>query len=340
MALAYPFPHPPPPGTTLEVAHGVHWLRMPLPFALDHINLWLIDEGEGFTLVDTGYGDDATRAIWDAHRDGLLRQRPMRRLVATHYHPDHLGNAAWLGRRYDLQVEITAPEYLTGHAIHAQTSGYALDDTCELFRAHGVSDEHVDELRGRGNRYRAGVPEMPKRFTRLFPGSRLAIGGSGWQVIAGYGHSPEHAALHCEERGVMVSGDMLLPRISTNVAVWPAEPDGDPLARFLASIGTFEPLPADTLVLPSHGRPFRGLHRRIDVLRSHHLQQLGALRDACREPSAAYALLPVMYGRPLRGFHRFLAVGETVAHLNHLWHDGAVERRVDAEGRVTFQASV
>jgi glyoxylase-like metal-dependent hydrolase (beta-lactamase superfamily II) len=341
MSLAFPFPEPPPPGTTLEVATGVHWLRMPLPFALDHINLWLLEDGDGFTLVDTGYGDATTRAIWEAHRSGMLRDRPIRRIVATHYHPDHLGNADWLAQRYGLQVVMTAPEYLTGHAIHAQTSGYALDDTCGLFRAHGVADEHVQSLRDRGNRYRAGVPEMPMRFTRLFPGSTLAIDDEAWRVIAGYGHSPEHAALHCPARGVMVSGDMLLPRISTNVAVWPAEPDADPLARFLDSIGAFESLPGDTLVLPSHGLPFRGIARRVAQLREHHRERLRELADAVRasgDGCTAADIVPVLFRRPLDVQQRFFAVGEAIAHLNYLAVRGALTRRVRDDGVVRFAA--
>ena len=168
-ALRFPFNTPPEPGRTLEVAPGIHWLRMPLPFALDHINLWLVDEGDGFALIDTGYGDAATRALWDEHCARRLDARPIRRIVATHYHPDHLGNGAWLAARFGVPVAMTAAEYLTAHAIHAQTSSYAVGDIGALFRAHGVSDEHVEALRARGNRYRAGVPELPRQQNLAIP---------------------------------------------------------------------------------------------------------------------------------------------------------------------------
>jgi glyoxylase-like metal-dependent hydrolase (beta-lactamase superfamily II) len=182
---------------------------------------------------------------------------------------------------------------------------------------------------------------MPMRFTRLFPGSTLAIDDEAWRVIAGYGHSPEHAALHCPARGVMVSGDMLLPRISTNVAVWPAEPDADPLARFLDSIGAFESLPGDTLVLPSHGLPFRGIARRVAQLREHHRERLRELADAVRasgDGCTAADIVPVLFRRPLDVQQRFFAVGEAIAHLNHLAVRGALTRHVRDDGVVRFAA--
>ena len=333
-----PFPAPPAPGTTLEVAPGIAWLRMPLPFALDHINLWIVDEESGSTLVDTGYGDDATRALWDALF--ASRDRRVVEVVVTHYHPDHLGNAAWLAKRFDVDVAMTAGEYLTGHAVHGQTAGYGLDNTCALFRAHGVEEAHVSALHGRGNRYRAGVPELPTRYRRLYPGTTLRMGASAWQVIGGYGHSPEHAALYSPERRVLISGDMLLPRISTNVSVWAAEPHGDPLARFLASLSAFEALPDDTLVLPSHGLPFRGIAERVAQLRSHHADRLRELLDAIPAGGATAAdVVPVLFRRELDAQQRFFAVGEAIAHLNHLVASGALVREVDATGRVRFRQS-
>jgi glyoxylase-like metal-dependent hydrolase (beta-lactamase superfamily II) len=338
-ALRFPFAAPPAPGELFDVAPGIKWLRMPLPFALDHINLWLVEEGDGFTLVDTGYGDEATRAVWDEHCARVLDARPVRRIVATHYHPDHLGNGAWLSARFGVTVAMTAAEYLTGHAVHAQTAGYAVADTCALFRAHGVSADHVRELSARGNRYRAGVPELPQKFQRVFPGASLRLGGTDWRVIGGYGHSPEHAALHASDRRVLISGDMLLPRISTNVAVWPAEPDADPLARFLESLAAFEALPDDTLVLPSHGLPFRGIVARVTQLREHHRARLAELIDAVGSANASASaadIVPVLFRRPLDLQQRFFAVGEAIAHLNHLAASGRLAKKADVAGNVRF----
>jgi glyoxylase-like metal-dependent hydrolase (beta-lactamase superfamily II) len=191
----------------------------------------------------------------------------------------------------------------------------------------------------RGNRYARGVPELPTTFDRLIDDDTVAAGGTTWRVLEGHGHSPEHASLWSEELGVLISGDMLLPKISTNVSVSPAEPDGDPLRRFLESLSAFETLPPDTLVLPSHGLPFRGIAVRVAQLRSHHRARLAELEAAIRgaqAPMSAHELIPVLFARELDAQQRFFAMGETIAHLNHLWHAGRVERRVDADGAIRF----
>ncbi|MGC1818347.1 MAG: MBL fold metallo-hydrolase, partial [Casimicrobiaceae bacterium] len=255
--------HPPAPGHAVAVAPGVLWLRMPLPFALDHINLWLVAEPDGHTLVDCGYGDAVTRGHWHTHFETTLRDRPIRRIIATHCHPDHLGNAEWLATRFGCTISMTQAEFLASHALIAGQAGLGQADVGGLFARHGMPADHLAALAARGNHYHRGVPEAPHSFVRLIDGDRVAAGSWQWDVIAGYGHSPEHASLSCVPARLLISGDMLLPRISTNVAVWPGEPDGDPVARFLASLSRFEPLPPDTLVLPSHGRPFRGIAERV-----------------------------------------------------------------------------
>jgi glyoxylase-like metal-dependent hydrolase (beta-lactamase superfamily II) len=338
--LQFPFPAPPAPGETLEVAPGVLWLRMPLPFALDHINLWLLRDGGGYALVDTGYGDAATHALWDAHF-AALGGAPLTRIVATHYHPDHLGNAAWLATRFGHLVEMTQSEFLQAHAVHADHAGSGVGDYCTHFRVHGMADEDVAALAARGNRYRTGAPELPLHYRRLLAGDRVTLGTRTFTVIPGYGHSPEHAALYATEPApLLISGDMLLPRISTNVAVGPADSEGDPLARFLASLTSFEPLHADTLVLPSHGLPFRGAAVRVAALRAHHDARLAELEQALAtgEPRSAAALLPTLFRRPLDLQQRFFAMGEAIAHLNHLWHAGRARRVVADGGSVRFTA--
>ena len=337
--LDHPHAAAPAAGEALEVAPGVLWLRMPLPFALDHINLWLLREAEGFALVDCGYGDDATRALWERHFAGTMAGAPIVRILATHYHPDHLGNGAWLAARFDAPIAMTQAEFLAAHAIHTETATYSPADMCELFRRHGMSPAHVAELAGRGNRYRRGVPELPRVFERMLAGDRVVAGGRRWQVIPGFGHSPEHAALYDAKDGVLISGDMLLPRITTNVAVWPAEPDGDPLERFLRSLDAFDTLPSDTLVLPSHGLPFRGVPLRIAALRAHHAARLAELAAAIQHagaPQAAVDVLPVLFRRPLDLQQRFFAMGEAIAHMNHLWRAGRLERQISGAGMIRF----
>jgi glyoxylase-like metal-dependent hydrolase (beta-lactamase superfamily II) len=338
--LEYPFAGPPAPGETIEIAPGLLWVRMPLPFALDHINLWLHAQADGFALVDCGYGNDATRALWAQHFATTLAGRPLGHIIATHCHPDHVGNAAWLAARFGAPVAMTHAEYLTAHAIAGQHSGYALEATVELFRRHGMPGEHCAALSGRGNQYRRGVPELPASFVRLVDGDSLAIGEASWRVVEGHGHSPEHASLYSRDRGILISGDMLLPRISTNVSVMAVEPDGDPLGRFLESLAAFDALPPDTLVLPSHGLPFRGIALRGAQLRAHHAARLDELVAAVAGGPAggvsAHDVVPVLFRRELDVQQRFFAMGEALAHLNHLWHAGRLARTVSAGGLVRF----
>jgi glyoxylase-like metal-dependent hydrolase (beta-lactamase superfamily II) len=324
--LRFPWAAAPEPGQAIEVAPGVSWLRMPLPFALDHINLWLLADGSGWTQIDCGYGDAITRELWERHFRATLAGRGLRRVIATHCHPDHIGNGAWLAGRFGCALTTPQAEFLTAHALAEGHSGHGIVATCALFGTHGLEPEHVAALAGRGNAYRRGVPELPQQYERLSPNDELTLGESAWRVIPGYGHSPEHASLYSAKLGVLISGDMLLPRISTNVSVWPTEPDGDPLRRFLASLDRFEVLPPETLVLPSHGLPFVGIHSRVAQLRTHHATRLAELEAAAATPVTAASVLPVLFRRPLDLQQRFFAMGEAIAHLNHLWHDGRLDR--------------
>ena len=337
--LDHPFAVPPPAGTVTEVAPGVLWLRMPLPFALDHINLWLLAEDDGWTLVDCGIGNAATRALWTTHFGSTMRGLPLRRIVATHSHPDHLGNAEWLSTQFGCRVSMTLGEFLAAHALIDARAAHSPAATLALFRMHGMSDADVAALAQRGNHYASLVPTAPANFDRIIPGDTVAAGGTNWSTIFGYGHSSEHAALYSAERGVLISGDMLLPRISTNVSVWPSDPDGDPLARFLASIAAFLPLPSDTLVLPSHGLPFRGISLRVAQLRAHHDARLAELEHAIAAaagPVTAAQMIPVLFRRELDLQQRFFAIGEAIAHLNHLWHHQRLQRTLSAAGILHF----
>ena len=341
--LEYPVATPPAGGEAIEIAPRIHWLRMPLPFALDHINLWVLADDDGATLVDCGYGDPATRALWERHFAARLASLPIRRIIATHYHPDHLGNAAWLSRRFaDAPIAMTSAEYLTAHTVAEGSGGHTMSATVDLFRRHGMAKVDLEALASRGNRYRHGVPELPESFVRLREGSTSRAAGTTWRVIEGFGHSPEHASLYSTERGVLIAGDMLLPKISTNVSVGPVEPDDDPLALFLHSLSALEALPPDTLVLPSHGLPFRGIPLRVVQLRAHHAARLAELEDAIRTraaPSSAAELVPVLFRRELDVHQRYFAMGEAIAHLNHLWHAARLERRVAADGTLRFATS-
>ena len=337
--LDYPLAAPPGPGLALPVAPGILWLRMPLPFALDHINLWLLDEGDGFTLVDTGYGNGPTRELWQRHFDTTLAGKPINRIIATHCHPDHLGNAAWLAERFGCTVTMTHGEFLAAHAIIDERASHGPADTCELFRLHGMAPDDLAGLAARGNQYKRGVPAAPASFDRIFAEDTVAAGGQKWRVIVGHGHSSEHASLFASAHDILIAGDMLLPRISTNVSVWPSDPDGDPLGRFLHSISAYESLPPSTLVLPSHGLPFRGIAMRVAQLRAHHDARLAELIEAIAAASApvsAAQMMSVLFRRELDIQQRFFAMGETIAHLNHLWRHARVRRLRAADGACRF----
>jgi len=336
-APEYPFAEAPAPGATAEIAPGVHWLRMALPFALDHINLWLLEDGDGWLIVDTGLGNAPTRALWDKIFAGRIGAKPVRRVLVTHYHPDHAGNAAWLCERTGAQLWMTRGEYLTVHAALQGTAGYSAESQKKLFLANGLGEAQTNELLARGGLYRRLVPDFPLSHRRLIEGERLTAGSREWRVMVGYGHAPEHASLYCESLKVLISGDMLLPRISTNVAVRPVDPWSNPLRAFLESVRRYLALPRDVLVLPSHGLPFRGAHERVAQLEAHHAERLAELRAACAQaPRAAADVLEVLFHRKLDTGQIFFALGEAIAHLHYLHYDGQLERRVGADGVARF----
>ena len=326
----------PAAGQLLPVADGVFWLRLPLPFALNHINLWLLQDGESWTLVDCGYGSKQNLQLWQSLLDGVLAQQPLSRIIVTHDHPDHIGLADWLLQQTGAALWMSESEFLAAHAVWHDLAGFECAQMVELYRRHAVPQPMLDLLAANGSQYRKGVRSLPGSFNRILPGDVLSINGREWQTIVGYGHSPEHISLHCPSLDLLIAGDMLLPSISTNISVWATEPDGNPLKLFLASLSRFEPLPAHTRVLPSHGRPFVGIQPRIDWLRWHHQQRLDALLVFCSEPKTAVESLPVLFERELDAYQLFFAVGEATAHLNYLWRAGQLAREQDQSGVYRF----
>ena len=331
----------PAPGAMHPLAPGLNWLRMPLPFALDHINLWLIgDEASGaagWTAVDCGVANDTTMAAWEQVFAGPMDGKPLLRVIATHCHPDHVGLSGWLCSRFGAPFWITAGEYGFARMMSAALPG--VDGTAAIphFERHGLLDPALREKMGeRRNYYPSLVPAVPHAYTRMQDGQIVRIGAQDWRVITGFGHSPEHAALYCAALSVLISGDMVLPRISTNVSVFAVEPEGNPLQQYLDSLSKFEGLPADTLVLPSHGKPFRGLHTRIRQLREHHTARLAEVVQACANPMSALDIVPIMFRRPLDAHQLTFALGEALAHLHKLWFDGIVQRIKSTDGIIRF----
>ena len=340
---------PPPVGVTYdavelgvgdeprEVVPGLLGARFELPFALNHVNVWLLEDVPGWTVIDAGLADQPSRERWQGLRAGALAGQPIARLLATHFHPDHMGLAGWL-------CELTGAELWTSH-IEWLTGRLLAQDTSEGFVAAGRAFDHragldealIAERAGRGNLYRrrAGVP--PPCFRRLRDGDRVSIGGAEWQVIVGRGHAPEMLCLYDAARNLLIAADQVLPRISPNVGVWPAEPEANPLADFLTSLARFRELPEDCLVLPSHGRPFRGLHARVDQLALHHAERLETTLAACTEPATAVEVMPQLFDRELDRHQLAFALGESLAHLNYLLANGRLTRRLDADGRLRYR---
>jgi len=337
-ALDYPHAQPPAPCALCEVASGVYWLRMPLPFALEHINLWLLADGDGWTIVDCGFGSDETRALWEQIMATGLHGRPVTRILITHFHPDHFGLAAWLAERWQIPVSMTEPEFAAAEAWHTARGLYTRDAHLALHRLHGLSHDAAARAArmSRENLFRRGVAALPDRIVPLHDGDELRINGRAWRVECGYGHSPAHATFHSTELGVLIAGDMVLPRISTNVSLQPHSPEADPLGQFLDSLAHYAELDATTLILPSHGLPFYGVRPRTAALREHHEQRLQELIVGCDEPRTGGELMPLIFKRQLDVQQTFFAMGETLAHLNYLKHRAQLARVTDANGIYRF----
>jgi glyoxylase-like metal-dependent hydrolase (beta-lactamase superfamily II) len=338
MALEYPFPDVPAPGTMQRVAPGVHWLSMPLPFQLDHINLWALEDAQdgdaAWTLVDTGIGNAQTRELWEKIFATVKR---VKRVILTHYHPDHAGNAQWLCKRFGVELWTTQGEYLTAHAVRERSAGYTTDAVLSVFRKNGLDEERARAMTSNRNRYAELVPEFPHSYRRIIEGDEVEIGGRRWRAIVGHGHAPEHMSLYCKDLNTVIAGDMLLSTISTNVSVWSIDPEGDPLRLFLQSIARYRDLPADVLVLPSHGKPFRGAHERVAQLESHHQDRFADLKKVLgKEKKSAGELLPVLFKRPLDAHQTFFAMGEAIAHLHYLYYAGEAERAAGPDGIMRY----
>jgi glyoxylase-like metal-dependent hydrolase (beta-lactamase superfamily II) len=339
----------PATGATLEVVPGVRWLRMPLPFALDHINLWLlrdrVDGVEGWTVVDCGVATEATRALWARVFEAELQGLPVLRVIVTHMHPDHLGLAHWLCERWsdaerECRLWISATDWNAGLTASRRDT-FDGEGAARFYASHGLVDTGaLAQVQARKDYFPTLVPAVPARFGRLMDGMVLHIGGRDWRCITGYGHAPEHISLHCPAIDTLISGDMVLPRISTNVSVFYLEPEGNPLPLYLRSIAALRALPAGTLVLPSHGKPFQGLHTRIAQLEKHHEDRLAEVMAACAQaPQSAADLLPVMFRRKLDLHQTTFAMGEAIAHLHALADEGRLAPALGSDGVRRFHAT-
>lgn len=319
----------PETGEVVTLADGVRWARLPVPGSLKHVNVWLLDDGEGVAVADTGLDIASCREAWEALLAGPLDGRRVTRVIVTHFHPDHVGLAGWLTRRFGVPLWMTRGEWLFARMLTSDVRDAPPPEAFAYWRAAGWSEERIAAEAEKGwGRFASVVSSVPVSFVRLRNGDVLRIGARSWEVVVGDGHSPEHACLVDREGGVMIAGDQVLPRITSNVSLNLSEPEADPLGDWLASIAKLRGLPAGLLVLPSHGEPFTGLHARLDALESGHRTQLNTLHRHIAEPRRAVDCFGTLFARKIEDSMMGLATGEALAHLRRLEVEGRARREV------------
>lgn len=337
--LTYPLGDPPPAGVAREIAPGVFWVRMPLPFALQWINLWLLRDGDGWTIVDTGVAMEQSREHWRAIFDSTLDGKPVKRVICTHMHPDHMGLAGWIVRKFDAEFWMSRLEYITGRMLVADTGREAPEEGVRFYRAAGWDEDALDSYKIRFGGFGKAVSRVPDTFHRICDGDVIDIDGRPWRVVTGNGHSPEHVCLWQEELKLFISGDQVLPRISSNVSVFPTEPDGDPLSDWINSCKKLRAaMPGDVLVMPAHNEPFHGLHERLDNLVDGHERSLSRIEDRLRQsPRRAIDLFGALFARKIGPDLLGMATGEAIAHANCLIARGRARRVLDEQGVVRYE---
>jgi glyoxylase-like metal-dependent hydrolase (beta-lactamase superfamily II) len=338
--LEYPFEPPPADGSVVDVAPGIGWIRMPMPIPLDHINVYLLRDDDGWVVVDTGLNTDEAKALWEHIARTKLDGLPIKAVLCTHFHYDHAGLAHWLTERFNVPLYMTYGEYYMMRAMYVPLPDVPTPAHAEFLKHAGIAAEDIQPLH-EALRRDPFLPTSSPPFRRLHDNQLLKIGARTWRVVIGAGHSPEHACLYCDDEHILISGDQLLPGISSNVQVTSNEPEGDPLQQWFDSLDRLDALAPDTLILPSHQRVFRGLRERVQALREHHALQLDQLGEFLRAHpgSTTFAAMQTLFPR-LRGpVDRYLALGETVAHLSWLRFNGRAQRTLDEHGVHRFDVS-
>ncbi|MBD2859881.1 MBL fold metallo-hydrolase [Spongiibacter sp. KMU-158] len=339
--IRYPYSEPPKKGEWIEVAQGVYWLQMALPMALDHINLYVIEDDQGWWIVDTGMKWGDTQERWQLLFDGPMQGKPLLGVICTHLHPDHIGQAGWLCKTWKVPLCMSIGEYLSARTMTAPApNGEPNWALIQHFIRSGIPEQTVQQMASKFQGFGDIVEPLPRSYRRLRDGQTLSIGGREWQVMIGSGHSPEHVCLYDARDHILLSGDQIIPRITSNVSVMPTEPEANPLVDWFNSLRRFRAeLPEDTLILPAHNAPFYGAHYRLEHLIAHHESHLAAIEKACAEqPKTALELFPVLFEREV-GVHEMpLALGEAVAHLHYLYELGRLERELHEDGAYRYHS--
>ena len=317
----------------VEIAPGIRWLRLALPFQLDHVNIYLIDDGDGWAVMDTGVADLRTRNVWQETLRDKLGGRKLTRLILTHFHPDHLGLAGWMTQTLGLPMWMTAIEFAAGQQALANLSDAGRAAQRAFYVRHGLSAETIAAAMGRGNSYLKMTTGLPDTFIPLVAGRTITIGGRVFDILTGGGHAPDQAMLLCRAEGIFLAADQILARISPNIGVWPTDPLADPLGAYLSSLKALRAgIPDDVLALPAHNLPFYGLHSRIGALETHHDARCNDILQACKRPMTTAEVLPILFPRLLDAHQIGFAFGEVLAHINHLVGLGNLASSTDHDG--------
>jgi glyoxylase-like metal-dependent hydrolase (beta-lactamase superfamily II) len=333
--LEFQVQRPPAYGELTDLLPGMFWVRLPMPNLPNHVNCWLLDNGPGWTLVDCGYDTDEIFEIWDKLWRGLLRSRPLQNLTLTHAHLDHFGFASFLVKESKCTVRMPLAEWLSGWKLWHEREDAQDEQLTSFMTRNGASDQEATGIVGalRKSKYLGLRP--PREFIRIRDGDVIEMGQRDWQTMTTGGHSSEHASFFCEKDKILIAGDQILSHMTPSVIVPPAQPDANPMQEYLDSLTRFEALPVDTLVLPSHGLPFRGLHVRLAQMREHHLARLDDVASVVSGKTTAFAIAQEIFPRVLYANPR-QAFGESLAHLNMLASLGRLSRDVDDGGAISF----
>lgn len=330
------FPHEVPPtgSECIEVAPGILWARLKLPFRLNHVNIYLIEDGDGYAAVDTGVADEDTKEAWQALLEGPLKGSRLTRLIVTHHHPDHIGLAGWLCETYGIPLLTSQTGFLACNNISLSPNALGADIYRAFYRAHGMADTTAEMVATQGNHYLRMVVPLPLTFFRLVAGEKLKIGAREFDILSGDGHAPEQIMLYDAKAKLLLAADQVLARITPNVSVWAVEPDGDPLGLYTRSLRAIAAsLPDETFVLPGHELPFYGLRTRIGQILEHHAERCGRIMNATAEgPKTVADCVPILFTRQLDPHQLSFAFSETHAHVNLLVHQDKLVWQTGADG--------
>ena len=337
--LRYPWANAPEHGSATEVAPGVLWCRLPLPMKLDHVNVYALNDGDSWTVIDTGFASNKTRGIWQALMDGPLGGKPIARVVVTHHHPDHVGLAGWLQRDFGAELVTTRTAWLFARMLTLDVQDRPVAETLEFYRRAGMDPAILDQ-RANERPFNFGdiVAPMPLGYTRIKQGDTIRMGGRTWDIHIGNGHAPEHATFWSRDDNLVISGDQILPSISPNIGVYATEPMADPIGDWLEACERLAPLArADHLVLGGHKLPFTGLPTRMRQLIDNHHGALARLIDYIDTPKSAAECFVPLFKRKIGDGEYGLALVEAIAHLSHLYHEGCASRTKRDDGAWVYQ---